>query len=43
MNSIKKNWKLTLITVAGILAVIMLCVFWVQSAQNKAFSLEGRY
>lgn len=40
MNSIKKNWKLTLITVAGILAVIMLCVFWVQSAQNKAFSLE---
>lgn len=40
MNSIKKNWKLTLIIVAGILAVIMLCVFWVQGAQNKAFSLE---
>lgn len=40
MNSIKKNWKLTLIIVTGILAVIMLCVFWVQGAQNKAFSLE---
>lgn len=40
MNNIKKNWKLTLIIVAGILAVIMLCVFLVQGAQNKAFSLE---
>ena len=40
MNTIKKNWKLVLIVAAGILAVIMLCVFWVQGAQNKAFSLE---
>lgn len=40
MNNVKKNWKLTLIIVAGILAVIMLCVFLVQGAQNKAFSLE---
>lgn len=34
------NWKLALIVVAGIIAVVMLCVFWVQGAQNKAFSLE---
>lgn len=40
MNNTKKNWKLALIIVAGILAVIMLCIFWVQGAQNKAFSLE---
>lgn len=40
MNTIKNNWKLILIVAAGILAVIMLCVFWVQGAQNKAFSLE---
>lgn len=40
MNNIKKNWKLALIIVAGILSVIMLCVFLVQGAQNKAFSLE---
>lgn len=40
MNNVKKNWKLTLIIVAGVLAVIMLCVFLVQGAQNKAFSLE---
>jgi len=40
MNTIKNNWKLILIITAGILAVIMLCIFWVQGAQNKAFSLE---
>lgn len=34
------NWKLALIIIAGIISVIMLCVFWVQGAQNKAFSLE---
>ena len=34
------NWKLFLIIAAGILAVILLCVFGVQSAQNKAFALE---
>lgn len=34
------NWKLALIVIAGIIAVAMLCVFWVQGAQNKAFSLE---
>lgn len=34
------NFKLALILIAGIVAVAMLCVFWVQGAQNKAFSLE---
>lgn len=36
----KSNLKLILIIVAGILAVVMLGVFGVQSSQNKAFSLE---
>lgn len=34
------KWKLVLIILAGILAVILLCVFGVQGAQNTAFSLE---
>ena len=33
----KSSWKLILIIVAGILAVVMLGVFGVQSSQNKAF------
>ena len=36
----KTNWKLWLIVGAGILSVILMCVFGVQGAQNKAFSLE---
>lgn len=36
----KKNWKLCLIILAGILSIILLCVFGVQSSQNKAFSIE---
>lgn len=36
----KANLKLWLIIAAGVLSVIMLCVFGVQSAQNKAFMLE---
>lgn len=35
-----KNWKLPVIIVAGVLAVILLCVFSVQGSQNKAFALE---
>lgn len=35
-----KNLKLWLIIVAGVIAVILLCVFGVQSSQNKAFALE---
>ena len=35
-----KNWKLPAIIVAGVLAVILLCVFSVQGSQNKAFALE---
>ncbi len=40
MKAIKENWKVALIVAAGIVAVILLCVFGVQSSQNKAFSLE---
>ena len=35
-----KNWKLPVIIIAGVLAVILLCVFSVQGSQNKAFALE---
>lgn len=35
-----KNLKLGLIIAVGVIAVILLCVFGVQSSQNKAFSLE---
>lgn len=35
-----KNWKLCLIIIAGIISVILMCVFGVQGAQNKAFALE---
>lgn len=34
------NWKLFLIVLVGIVAIILLCVFGVQSSQNKAFALE---
>ena len=34
------NWKLILIIAAVVIAVVILCVFCVQGAQNKAFSLE---
>lgn len=40
MNVIKKNWKVMMIIAAGILAVILLGVFVIQSSQNKAFALE---
>ena len=36
----KNNWKMPLIIGAGVVAVIILCVFGVQSSQNKAFALE---
>ena len=36
----KTNWKLPLIIGAGIVTVILLCVFGVQSSQNRAFALE---
>lgn len=35
-----KNWKLPVIIIAGVLAVILLCVFSIQGSQNKAFALE---
>ena len=36
----KSNLKLGLIIAAGVAAVILLCIFGIQSAQNKAFALE---
>lgn len=38
--NIKTNWKSLLIIGAGVIAVILLCVFGVQGSQNKAFTLE---
>lgn len=35
-----KNWKLTLIVLAGIISLGVLGVFGIQSSQNKAFILE---
>ena len=35
-----KNWKLPVIIIAGVLAVVLLCMFGVQGSQNKAFALE---
>lgn len=40
MKTIKENWKVVLIVAVGVLAVILLCIFGIQSAQNKAFALE---
>ena len=40
LKKLKENWKVLLIVLAGISAVIQLCVFSVQSAQNRAFALE---
>ena len=34
------NWKLPLIIIAGVIAIILLCVFGIQSSQNKAIALE---
>ena len=36
----KKDTKLILIVLAGILAIVLLCIFAVQGTQNKAFILE---
>lgn len=34
------NWKIALIVLVGIISIVMMCVFMVQGAQNKAFSME---
>ena len=34
------NWKLFGIIAVGVIAIILLCIFAVQGAQNKAYSLE---
>ena len=35
-----KNWKMTGIIVVGIIAVVLMAVFGIQSSQNKAIGLE---
>ena len=40
MKTIRNNQKVALIVAVGIVAVILLCVFGVQSSQNRAFALE---
>ena len=40
IKNMKNNWKLVLIIGTGVMAVILLCVFGIQSSQNKAFTLE---
>lgn len=37
MKAIKENWKLVLIVAAGIIAVIFMCIFGIQGAQNYIF------
>lgn len=36
----KANWKLPIIIGVGLIAIIVLCVFGVQTSQNKAIALE---
>lgn len=40
MKTINKNWKVISIVATGVLAVILLGVFTIQSSQNRAFTLE---
>ena len=34
------NWKITLIILAVVVAIAVMCVFGVQSSQNKAIAME---
>lgn len=34
------SWKVALIVIVGIIAVIMMCVFAIQGVQNQAFAME---
>ena len=40
MKTIKNNWKVALIVEVGIITIILLGVFCIQSSQNRAFTLE---
>mgnify|MGYP000143786727 CR=1 FL=1 len=35
MKAIKENWKLVLIVASGIVAVIFMCIFGIQGAQQS--------
>lgn len=41
MKVIKENWKLALIVVAGIVAVIFMCIFGIQGAQKQSICTGG--
>lgn len=44
MKAIKENWKLVLIVAAGIVAVIFMCIFGVQGAeQSICFGRTGQH
>ena len=38
----KSNWKLPAIIIGSVIAVIVLCVFMIQGAQNKAYTYEEK-
>lgn len=40
MQYLKQNWKLTVIVTVSVVAFILLCIFGVQSSQNKAIGME---
>lgn len=42
MKAIKENWKLVLIVVAGIVAVIFMCIFGVHGAQSICIGGAGQ-
>lgn len=42
MRTIKNNWKVALIVAVGIIAIILLGVFCIQSSQNRAFTSKLR-
>lgn len=40
MKTIKNQWKLISIIAVSVMAVFILCVYGIQSSQNRAFALE---
>ena len=40
MKEKNTNWKIPLIIVVGVIAVILMGIFWVQGFQNKAINYE---
>ena len=42
MKTIKENWKVMLIVAAGVVAVILLCVFGAKALRTKLSLLKSR-